>query len=120
MRKVFVLFTAALMMMGCGEQYQAKGVVKDFLKSNLTTTDYSVKRFSSVDSTRNITPQQVAGLRHLCTQLKAFKKAIDYPAYEKKDALKFTRMTLMVNDDTLNCTFYLDKSLQRVVAFKSY
>ena len=76
MRKVFVLFTAALMMMGCGEQYQAKGVVKDFLKSNLTTTDYSVKRFSSVDSTRNITPQQVAELRHLCTQLKAFRKPL--------------------------------------------
>ena len=120
MKKFILLFTVTLVMMSCGEQCKAKGVVKDFLKENLTSADYSTQRFSDVDSTRNVTPEQVAALRKMAGEWKVFKKEISYHAYEQRDALKFTRMMLRDNDDTLQCTFYLDTELKQVVAVKAY
>ena len=120
MRKMFLLFTAALLLMSCGEQYKAKGVVKDFLKENVTATSYSAKRFSGIDSTRNVTPEQVVALRKALSKQKGFKSHIAFQDYTKRDVLKFVKMMLKVNDDTLNCTFYLDKDVEHVVAFKAY
>jgi len=120
MRKMFLVFTATLFLMSCGEQYKAKGVVKDFLKENIIASDYSAKRFSGIDSTRNVTPEQVATLRKAIAAQKGFKKNIAFQDYSKRDVLKFVRMMLKMNDDTLQCTFYLDKDVEHVVAFKAY
>ena len=117
MKKFILLFTVTLLMMSCSEQYKAKGVVKDFLKENLTSTDYSTQRFSDVDSTPQLTPEKVVLLHQQAQALKPFKKTISYPSYKKKSMLKYTRMMLKANDDTLHCTFYLDNELQQVVAF---
>jgi hypothetical protein len=117
MKRIIILFAAVLFLCSCGEQYKAKSTVKAFLKENLTESDYSTWRFSDVDSTPQLTPEKVVLLHQQAQALKPFKKTISYPSYKKKSMLKYTRMMLKANDDTLHCTFYLDNELQQVVAF---
>ncbi len=42
---------AALLLMGCGQDREARGMVEDFMKSGLQLTDYDVVEWSRVDST---------------------------------------------------------------------
>lgn len=115
-----ILFAIVLLLAGCGEQYKAKKAVKAFLKDNLTESSFSTWRFSDVDSTQNVTPEQVTSLRRATASLKHFKSGVNYAPYTKKAVLKYERFMLKANDDTLHCTAYFNADINQVVAFKAY
>ena len=61
--KVFIIFIfAVLMFCGCGRQYKAEAVVKEFLDNNLQADAYTVS-FQEIDSTKNVTDSVVDVMR---------------------------------------------------------
>ena len=88
-----------LLFASCGQQQQAKSVVKDFVEDCLQQ-DADYLDFTRVDSTRSVSDS-----------------VIQY-AERKGKTLKYIRVSYLLNNDTLSATFYLDAEMTGVVAFK--
>lgn len=101
---------ALLLFVSCGQQQRAKSSVKEFVEQQLHQ-DASYIDFSSVDSTRAITDSLVLAMRSRAGQSLQYQDAAG-------PTLLHIRAQYMLNDDTLNATFYLDPATMRVVAFK--
>ncbi len=106
-----IIGVALLLFVSCGQQQQAKSVVKDFMEEQLHRTDVSYLDFSDVDSTRAITDSMIAALRQ--------QAAKDISYQERKGlSLLHIRAKYLQGGDTCSTTFYLDNQIDGVVAFK--
>lgn len=99
-----------LLFASCGQQQQAKSVVKDFVEDCLQQ-DADYLDFTRVDSTRSVSDSVITALRQ------QGPKDIQY-AERKGKTLKYIRVSYLLNNDTLSATFYLDAEMTGVVAFK--
>ena len=99
-----------LLFAACGQQQQAKSVVKDFVADCLQQ-DADYLDFTDVDSTLSVSDSVITALRQ------QGPKGIQY-AERKGKTLKYIRANYLVNDDTLSATFYLDAEMTGVVAYK--
>ena len=108
----------------CGDQHKAQSLVKDFLNANLEENDCSYERFSKLTPTAMIDVNGVKAMRKHMSQMPYVKRNIDYQdASAISDTLLYIRATYKLTDKTgkeqeLTQTFYMDKALTRVVAFK--
>ena len=108
----------------CGDQHKAQSLVKDFLNANLEENDCSYERFSKLTPTAMIDVKGVKAMRKRMSQMPYVKRNIDYQdASAISDTLLYIRATYKLTDKTgkeqeLTQTFYMDKALTRVVAFK--
>lgn len=114
--KVFIIFIfAVLMFCGCGRQYKAEAVVKDFLDNNLQADAYTVS-FQEIDSTKNVTDSVVDVMRFEAGKNKMFRKGIAYAPINRQYI--YVQAKVCVGNDTINHTFYINPELTRIVSFK--
>lgn len=114
-----------LLLASCGEEHKAQGLVKDFVKENVENRSCSFERFSRLKPTAMIGPDRVKSMRQEVARLPYVKQGIDYHDGAFPDTLRFLQTTYELTADDgkkekVTQTFYLDKNLTRVVAFKEY
>ena len=120
----FLAMGLVLALTSCGDQHKAQSLVKDFLNENLEERDCSYERFSRLTPTAMIDMNGVKDMRQHMSQMPYMKKNINYQdASAISDTLLYIRATYKLTDKTgkeqeLTQTFYMDKALTRVVAFK--
>lgn len=120
----FLAMGLVLALTSCGDQHKAQSLVKDFLNENLEERDCSYERFSRLTPTAMIDMNGVKDMRQHMSQMPYMKKNINYQdASAISDTLLYIRATYKLTDKTgkeqeLTQTFYMDKALTHVVAFK--
>ena len=127
MRKQIHLMAMGLVLLlaSCGEEHKAQGLVKDFVQENTENRSCSFERFSRLKPTAMIGPDRVKSMRQDVARLPYVKQGIDYHDGEITDTLRFLQTTYELTPregqkQKITQTFYLDKNLTRVVAFKEY
>lgn len=115
--KAFVICLTALSAVSCGDQHKAESVVKDFLDNNMVSADYSIS-FNGIDSTRNITDSMINVMKINANKNSLFKRNIVYGTNKGKKPYVFTKARIYNGKDTVSYTFYLDRAMQNVIAFK--
>ena len=106
---IIIGMSLLLLSASCGRQWQAKSAVKEFMDSELHRDAHYIN-FSDIDSTRNISDSLIA----------AMQQRIPCSNYQERRSktLLHIRATYALEDDTLSSTFYLNKEIDGVVAFK--
>lgn len=115
--KTFVICLTTLVALSCGNQHKAESVVKDFLDANMMSADYSIS-FNGIDSTRNLTDSMINVMKINAKNNSLFKKNIAYGTNKGKKPYILTKTRIYNGKDTVPYTFYLDKTMQNVIAFK--
>lgn len=117
MKRIYIIIgIAVLLFASCGRQQEAKSIVKDFMKAHID--DYSkvdYLEFYDIDSTRNISDSLIQ-VMHGRTPAH-FSRNISYQQRGGK-TLWHIRTRYLMDKDTCSATFYIDKELTGVVAFK--
>ena len=117
MKHIYIIIGIALLLFAsCGRQQEAKSIVKDFMKTYVE--DYSkvsYLEFYDIDSTRNISDSLIQVL-HGRTPAH-FSRNISYQQRTGK-TLWLIRTRYLMDEDTCSATFYMDKEMTGVVAFK--
>lgn len=107
---LYIIGIALLLFASCGQQHQAKSVVKDFMAEQLHK-DVSYLDFTDVDSTHFFTDSLVQALRQRAPQ------GVRYQEWNDRILLHI-RAQYLEGNDTCSATFYLDRNATGVVAFK--
>lgn len=120
---IFIIVALVLALTSCGDQHKAQLLVKDFLDENLEENDCCYDRFSKLTPTAMIDFNRVKSMREEMSKLPYVKKNINYNDGAFPDTLMYLRATYELtsrdgNKQKVTQTFYLDKALTRVVAFK--
>ena len=116
MKHIYIICIVLLLFASCGRRQEAKSLVKDFMKANVD--DYSkvsYLEFYDVDSTRNISDSLIQVL-HGRTPAH-FSRNINYQPRGGR-TLWLLRTRYLMDDDTCSATFYMDKEMTGIVAFK--
>ena len=117
MKRIYIIIgIGVLLLASCGRRQEAKSIIKDFMKANVE--DYSkvdYLEFYDIDSTRNISDSLIQ-VMHERTPAH-FSRNISYQQRDGK-TLWLLRTRYLMDKDTCSATFYIDKELTGVVAFK--
>ena len=108
--KYIIIGIALLLFVSCGQQQQAKSVVKAFVAQQLKK-EVIYLEFSDVDSTRAISDSLVNVMRQKGPQGVRYQD-------KKNKTLLHIRAKYVLGADTCSSTFYLDPQDEGVVAFK--
>ena len=110
---------AVLLLASCGQRHQAKGLVKDFVKA-YATEEIDINSFSDLDSTKVISDSLILALRDKAKSDPVFQKDFQLADKPENPTLLFIRMRFQLPGDTLeqSRTFYFDRDLTGIVAFK--
>lgn len=121
MRKAIIfIFAGMLLLVACGQRHTAKNSIEKFLSENLQQpNDMTILHFGRIDSTRIISDSIIYNMRESTSKLQYFNKGINYAERTSSQSLLFIRASYIIGKDTLESTFYMDKTTQKVVAFKS-
>lgn len=121
MRKALIIISAGmLLLVACGQRHTAKNSIEQFLSENLQQpNDMTILHFGRIDSTRIISDSIIYNMRESTSKLQYFNKGINYAERTSSQSLLFIRASYIIGKDTLESTFYMDKTTQKVVAFKS-
>ncbi len=103
----------ATLLAGCGQGHEAKGLVKEFMTTQMGVGDYDVVQWGSIDSTFFVSDSMVAVMR----QQMAGKVKGDYTKPSAK--LLYLNVKYAIDKDTVKQTFYFDDKLTGVVALKN-
>lgn len=106
----------SLVLVACGGKHKASSAVGEFLQGNLADTEYSTEMLG-VDSTKALGDSLIQAMRAEAGTDKYFKKNIQWGQYSG-GKLVYARVKILQLKDTLVRTFYLDKDMNSVVAFK--
>lgn len=117
LRRSIVFTLSAVLLLSCGKQRKAEGVVRDFIAANAVSEGYAVD-CTPVDSTGYITAERISALRTAASADPLFKRGAKLAPLPAANKYAYTRATLVNGTDTIVRTFYLDMALTGVVAFK--
>ena len=108
-RYIIIGITAfVFLFVSCGQKHKAVNVVEDFIEQYAQYPDEMKEReFEHFDSTKVISDSLVLD-----------KSPIPYPVRTSGRMLYHIRMSYVYKGDTLWQTFYLDETLEHVVAVK--
>lgn len=126
MKKIvsIICLSIVLVLTSCGDQHKAQSLVKDFLNENLKDNDCSYDRFTNLSRTAMIDTKKVAELRKEAQKFPYISSNIHYAGTGTvTDTLLYIRAYYTLTDkegkdQKLTQTFYFDKALTQVVAFK--
>ena len=107
---------AMLLFTACGQQYQAKSLVKDFVKEH-ATEELNITDFSDLDSTRVISDSLFQAIQQNAANDPLFKD-VDFKGLKPSSTLLYIRMRYQKDTLKLSKTFYFDRDLSAVIAFK--
>ena len=116
-RAYFIIGILALLLFtACGQQYQAKSLVKDFVKVH-AVEELNITDFTDLDSTRVISDSLFRAMQQNAANDPLFKD-VDFRAAKATSTLLYIRMHYQKDTLKLSKTFYFDKDLSAVIAFK--
>ena len=107
---------AMLLFTACGQQYQAKRLVKDYVKDH-ATEELHITDFSDLDSTRVISDSLFQAMQAAAASDPQFKD-VSFSGAKATSPLLYIRMRYQKDTLELSRTFYFDKDLSAVIAFK--
>lgn len=107
---------ALLLFTACGQRYQAKSLVKDFVKEH-AVEELDITSFSDLDSTKVIGDSLFQAMQQNAAKDPLFKQ-VDFSGQKATSPLLYIRMRYQEDTLELSKTFYFDKDLSAVVAFK--
>jgi hypothetical protein len=107
---------ALLLFTACGQRYRAKSLVKDFVKEH-AIEELDITYFSDLDSTKVIGDSLFQALQQNAAKDPLFK-GVDFSGASATSPLLYIRMRYQKDTLELSKTFYFDKDLSAVVAFK--
>ena len=111
--------TALLLFASCGQRQAAKGLVKDFIQANAAHPEQiDITSFSDLDSTRVISDSLIQAMRTKAEHDTLFKKGLKYTAERQGATLLYIRMKYGNDSLAMSRTFYFDRDLTGIVAFK--
>lgn len=107
----------SLLLVACGQQRDAEQLVEKFIEQYAVAPE-EIKNvsFQRLDSTKLISDSLVIVMQQRSHEL--FKEGIDYPVKSEGGKLYFVSMNFTYKGDTLRKTFYMDESLEHIIAFK--
>ncbi len=121
-RVVLFLTLSLLLFSGCGRQHQSKVLIRNFLNENLVYGDISDDSYGKLDSTSLVTKSRIEKMHEVTRQLPEFHPHIQYGV--PTSTLMFVTVGYKItrNDGKVSKyrqTFYMDKNLTEIVAFKN-
>lgn len=120
MKLVFGMSICAMLMFAaCGQQHDAETLVEDFMKENLNnSSSLSSVEFAKLDSTARLNDSIINILRADSKQSDRYRNDIRYADSRQEKVLKMLRVKYTLGTDECSDTYYLDKSLTKVIAVK--
>ena len=113
---IMIGILAVLLLTGCGQQHQAKSLVKDFVKEH-AIEELHITDFSDLDSTKVISDSVFLAMQQNAAKDPLFKD-VDFSDLKASSPLLFIRMRYQKDTLELYKTFYFDKNLSAIIAFK--
>ena len=107
---------ALLLFTACGQQYQAKSLVKDFVKAH-AVEELNITDFTDLDSTRVVSDSLFRVMQQNAVNDPMFKD-VDFSAAKATSTLLYIRMRYQKDTLEMSKTFYFDKDLSAIIAFK--
>jgi hypothetical protein len=108
-----------LLLASCGKQYQAKSLVKDYVKTYAVNPDgIDITSFSTLDSTKVIGDSLIQVMRQRAKDDTMFKNDLQFTAEKKGNTLLYIRMRYGNDSLSMSKTFYFDADMTGIVAFK--
>ena len=108
-----------LLLASCGKQYQAKSLVKDYVKTYAVNPDgIDITSFSTLDSTKVIGDSLIQVMRQRAKDDTMFKNNLQFTAEKKGNTLLYIRMRYGNDSLSMSKTFYFDADMTGIVAFK--
>ena len=107
---------ALLLLASCGQRYKAKGIVKDFVKEH-ATEEIDITSFSDLDSTKVISDSLLQEMR-LRAEKDTLFKDVKLASIPLSTTLLYIRMRYGADSLNQSRTFYFDRDLTGIVAFK--
>ena len=109
-----------LLLASCGQQHKAETLVEDFMDKNLKSpSKVSIIEFAKIDSTKRINDSIITNMRTVAEQSERYNQGIVYDKSGHGKTLITLRVQYRIANDTCSDTYYLDKELTKVVAFKT-
>lgn len=116
-----IIGIAVLLPIACGQQYQAKSVIQDFVEQ--FASDYSAHSSITIvklDSTRVLSDSVIEKMRNNADTIQRYNtKQIKYANGPKGEKLFVARIKYTIHGAEFSDTYYLDDQLTHVIAFKS-
>lgn len=107
----------AALSVGCGQDRQARSLVEEFVKSDMSIEDFDVLRWSGIQSACFVSDSIVRVMRQRAVECKQVKPSTKY--HQRTDDLKFIHVMYVTQKDTVKQTFYLDDAMTGIVSFKT-
>lgn len=109
-----------LLFASCGQQHRAEATVEDQLEENLMdASQMKIIMHEKLDSTRLLAPANIATIRKAAQAIPYYKKDIKYAPMPKDHMLMMACVVYQMGNKKYRDTYYLDRSLENVVAIKS-
>ena len=121
MKSIYIIIGVALTLAACNpRQSDAENAVADFMEKNITNPEkMKITGFSRLDSTSKVKDSVVVAIRKATDSNGRYKKGITYHQADNHAMLYMLRVNYTMGKDEMCDTYYLDKSLQNVVAVKN-
>ena len=107
---------ALLLFTACGQQYQAKSLVKEFVKAH-AVEELDITDFTDLDSTRVISDSLFRAMQQNAASDPLFQ-GVDFSNVKATSTLLYIRMRYQKDTLEQSKTFYFDKNLSAIIAFK--
>lgn len=121
MKSIYIIIGVALTLAACNpRQSDAENAVAVFMEKNITNPEkMKITGFSRLDSTSKVKDSVVVAIRKATDSNGRYKKGITYHQADNQAMLYMLRVNYTMGKDEMCDTYYLDKSLQNVVAVKN-
>ena|SRR3712207_59 len=107
----------AVAMISCGDSHRAHSLIDDYMEQHIAFDDYSVDRYSPIDSTFRITPQTIGLMKKAIDATHYFRQA-PFAANPLPTKLLYVNVKGKQGGKPFALTFYFDPALTKVVAVK--
>lgn len=103
-----------------GRQGEAEKTVANFMEANLNEAkQMKITDFSRLDSTNKVKDSTVVAIRNAAEQGGRYRRGISYAPASKRGMLYIVRVNYRLNNDEHSDTYYLNETLDKVVAVKN-
>ncbi len=113
---ILLISIGLLLLASCGQRYEAKQLVKSFVKEH-ATEKIDISSFSDLDSTKVISDSLLQVLQTNATKDTLFKD-VHFTTQRTSPTLLYIRMRYGADSLNQSRTFYFDKDLTTIIAFK--
>ena len=120
MKHIYIIGIMLLLVSCNGRQHDAENTVAEYMAENLyDAKEMKITKFSRLDSTTKVKDSVIVALRQNAENGGRYKKGIPYVEPSARKMLYVMRVNYMLGNAECSDTYYLDESLERVVAVKN-